>query len=359
MRHYKGAACVAAILLAAPMGAYAAPAATAASAAQTETERDLAVVRQWLADTSRWNSQHNQILVARVQHLVGLGPTAAPIQQLVLSGDKAGAEAAVARWKTEQQALLAADRTALAAIPPVPAPAVSPAVMARPDVQEGLAGPMAHLEALPARYAAFMDMTDRQAADYMATIAAGVSSQNPEQAFSLAKIELVIALLDSECAMLDATSTPGGVQRFVNEATIQSDKALAQWYRHFHDLWSQAPLTRPARAAAIHASAAEIRRDADRIVEGAAQQDQIQRTNPGLSSPAQQAFLTRYRAAFDEGAGMKREMADLLDQLADKIAQGDDEAAMALADRTGAISRRRTASQQQRDALLQQLSAPA
>jgi len=354
MRYFKGAACAAAILLATPIAVRAEP----APRPQVETEQDLVAVRQWLSDTSRWSTRHNQILAARVQHLVGLGPTALPIRQLALSGDKAGAEALLARWKTEQQALLAGDRAALAAIPPVPPLAANPALLARPDVREGLAGPMAHIESLPARYAAFMEMTDHQSADFMAAISAAVASRDPEQAFNLARIDLVIALLDSECAMLDASSAPGGVQRFVNASNIQSDKALAQWYRHFRDLWSQAPLTRPARAAAIHASAAEIRLDADRIVQAAREQDEDQRSNPGLAAPAQQEFLTRYRAAFEEGAGIEREMADLLDQLAEKIAQGDDEGAQALADRTGAIARRRTASQQQRDALLQQIALP-
>ncbi len=355
MRHFNSAVCLAAILLVAPMAAHAEP----APAVQSETPQDQAAMRQWLADTARWTTQHNQVLMARARHLTGLGGGAAPIQQLVMAGDKAGAAAAAGRWKTEQLALLAGDRTAMAAIPPVTPLAVNPALLARPDIHEALAGPIAHVEGLPARYAAFMDMSDRQAADYMDTIAAAAASRNPEQAFQLAKIDLMIALLDSEGALLDTTSQQVGAQRFVSAANIQSDKALGQWFRHLRDLWNQAPLDRPGRAAAIHASAAEIRLDADRIVDAARQQEAENRSNPVLSTPAQQDFLTRYSAAFQEGAGIEREMAALLDQLADKITAGEDEAAMALADQTGAISRRRTASQMQRDGLLQQLAPSA
>ncbi len=358
MRHFNSAACVAAILVAAPMAAALPVRAEPASAAQTETPQDQAAMRQWLADSARWTGLHNQLLMVRVRHLTGLGAGAAPIQQLAMGGDKAGAAAAAARWKTEQQALLASDRTALAAIAPLAPLAVNPALLARPDVHEALAGPLAHIEGLPARYAAFMDLTDRQAAEYMDTIAAAAASRNPEQAFQLAKIDLVIALLDSECVLLDTTSQQAGAHRFVSASNIQSDMALAQWYRHLRDLWNQAPVDRAARAAAIHASAVEIRLDADRIVEAARQQEAENRGNPVLSSPTQQDFLTRYRAGFEEGAGIEREMAAVLDQMADKITAGEDEAAMALADQTGAISRRRTASQLQRDALMQQLAAP-
>lgn len=355
MRQYKGAACLVAILLAAPMALRAEP----APATQTETPQDQAAMRQWLADTGRWTTQHNQVLMARVHHLMALGGEAASIEQLVMSGDKAGAAAAAARWKTEQLALLAGDRAAMAAIPPVAAPAINPALLARPDIHEALAGSIAHIEGLPARYATFMDTSDRQAADYMDTIAAAAASRNPEQAFQLAKIDLVIALLDSECDMLDTTSQQVGAQRFVSAANIQSDMALSQWYRHFRDLWNQKPQDRPARVAAIRASAAEIRLDADRIVEAARQQYEENRNNPVLAGAAQQDFLARYRAAFEEGAGVEREMAAVLDQMADKIAAGEDEAAMALADQTGPISRRRNASQMQRDALLQQLAPPS
>ena len=352
MRHYRNAVWLISALLGAPLAAQADPAPTA----QVETERDLAAMRQWLADSSRWTGQHNQVLAGRVGHLTALGNGASPIQRLALSGDKAGAEAAAARWKTEQQAVLAGDRAALAAIPPLAKLDVNPALLARPDIRQGLAGPIAHIEGLPARYVAFMEMTDRQAADYMDTIAAAGASPDPGQAFSLARIELVIALFDSESVLLDTTRPPGGVQRFVSAANIQSDKALSQWYRHVHDLWSQAQPERAGRASAIHACAAEIRLDADRIVEAARQQDEEQRSNPGMTSPAQQTFLTRYREAFEDAAGIEREMATLLDQLADALAGGEDEAGQTLADRSGDISRRRVAAQNERNALLQQLA---
>ena len=44
---------------------------------------------------------------------------------------------------------------------------------------EALAGPIGHIEGLPARYAAFMEITDRQAADYMASVTAAGASANP------------------------------------------------------------------------------------------------------------------------------------------------------------------------------------
>lgn len=346
MRLRLPAAVLAAILFATP----------AAAQSQAEADQAVTATRAWLAESARWVGQHNQIMAQRTQHLTGLRPGADGIEQRVAAHDVAGARAAAARWTAEQQAVLTADHAALSALSAAPRLDLSPALMNLPGMRESLAGPMAHLEGMPPRFAAFMEMTDGRAAAYMSAISAAVDSPQPERAFGIARIDFAVALFESENALLDATLASEGGGRFVSMSTIQSNSALAQWYGHVGDLWRGTAQTRPARAAAIRAAAVEIRADADQMVEAAAAQNHEQADNPAFASASGQAFISRYQASFVEAAGIERQMADVLDQLAQALAAGQDDAAQALADRTGEVSRARRASHHDREVLVQQLS---
>lgn len=358
MRNRFAVAVVATVFAAAPL-VTAAPAAAQTAAERAEVEAVFAAMRTWVGQSSTWMGGSHEILAQRTAHLYGLRTGADAFENMAGSRPKAEVEAEIETWMVAQRALLAQDRAALAALPPPPPLNIAQRWLDEPEIRESLRGPVAHFTAMPAKFTAFLDMTELGAETFMAEVAAAAVSpaQDREVGSQVARIGLAIATTNSESALLDAAMAPEGTQRFVTAATIQSNRAKVEWYGYLRDVWIRRDPQVAARTTAIRNSAREVRANADRVVEAAVDYNRSMVDNPGFQDSRGQDFLARYHRSFNDSAAVEQEMAVVLDRLADALDAGDSDAAQGIMASSVEIATRRGRLQQERDAMHRQLGA--
>lgn len=292
--------------LALPHAASAAQSPQPVSAPQS-LEGQAAHIQAWLAAASQWSAEYTALIDQRTSRLAALVEGGDQVRTRLDAGKRSDVRTWAEGWAREQRAGFTAESEAYGRLNPTP-PSLHSDIADDPAMIEAAEG----LTELRDRVGTLLRQT-RDSGDAYVGLVVAASSGRPGDLIALdgGVYTVLIAHLDAEILMLEATRGPAGEPNFYfSAAMIEANRAAMAWLDHNRATVLGRPIDRPRTAAAMRTHAAASRQAASDLVVAANHFRQLIDNEPGLSATPLYATLDSAFQSLLVSAAIEQDIAE-------------------------------------------------